>query len=119
MKKLNRFYRVSRLIRKAKRFVSTQLAIVVGFLTLAVTDLYAADSGTGAIDSAATTIKSYQTPVQNLMYAIAAVIAIVGAFNVYFKMQNGDQDVKKTIMLVIGGCVAFVAMATALPAFFK
>ena len=30
------------------------------------------------------------------MKAIAAVIVLVGAFNVYFKMQNGDQDVKKT-----------------------
>lgn len=47
------------------------------------------------------------------MYAIAAVVALVGAFNVYFKMQNGDQDVKKTIMMTIGGCVAMVAMAIA------
>ena len=52
------------------------------------------------------------------MKAIAAVIALVGAFNVYFKMQNGDQDVKKTIMLTIGGCIAFVALSEALPAFF-
>ena len=42
------------------------------------------------------------------MKAIAAVIVLVGAFNVYFKMQSGDQDVKKTIMLPIGGCVAFI-----------
>lgn len=79
-----------------------------------------ADSKGGAGFSAATTeISSYQQPVQNLMNAIAAVIAIVGAFNVYFKMQNGDQDVKKTIMLTIGGCVAFVALAQALPLFFN
>ena len=50
---------------------------------------------------------------------IAAVIVLVGAFNVYFKMQNGDQDVKKTIMLTIGGCVAFIAMSEALSFFFK
>lgn len=69
--------------------------------------------------SATTEISNYATPVKNLMYAIAGVIALVGAFNVYFKMQNGDQDVKKTIMMTIGGCVAMVAMATALPMFFK
>ena len=62
---------------------------------------------------------THQTPVSNLMKAIAAVIVLVGAFNVYFKMQNGDQDVKKTIMLTIGGCVAFIAMSEALPLFFK
>ena len=55
----------------------------------------------------------------HLMKAIAAVIALVGAFSIYFKMQNGDQDVKKAIMLTIGGCVAFLAMSEALPLFFK
>lgn len=76
-------------------------------------------AGKGAFESAATAIKGYSSSVKNLMNAIAAVIAIVGAFNVYFKMQNGDQDVKKTIMLTIGGCVAFVAMGQALPMFFE
>jgi hypothetical protein len=33
-------------------------------------------------------------------------------------MNNGDQDVKKTIMMTIGGCAALVAMAVALPKFF-
>lgn len=73
---------------------------------------------TGFLD-AANEISLYQDPVRKLMYAIAAVIAIVGAFNIYFKMQNGDQDVKKTIMMTIGGCVAFVAAASALPKFFQ
>jgi conjugative transposon protein traE len=75
--------------------------------------------GVGAIGQAAATFRSYQGPVQSLLYAIAAVIALVGAFNIYFKMQNGDQDVKKTILMTIGGCIAFVAMAVALPAFFS
>lgn len=75
-------------------------------------------TGSGAFTEATSIIKNYRQPVQDLMYAIAAVIAIVGAFNIYFKMQNGDQDVKKTIMLTLGGCVAFVALAKALPMFF-
>lgn len=33
-------------------------------------------------------------------------------------LQNGDQDVKKTIMLTIGGCIAFIALSEALPLFF-
>lgn len=61
---------------------------------------------------------SYKGPVQNLLYSIAAIIALIGAFNVFAKMQNGDQDVKKTIMMVVGGCVALVAMAQALPLIF-
>ena len=30
-------------------------------------------------------------------------------------LQNGDQDVKKTIMMVVGGAIAFVVMGQALP----
>ena len=80
---------------------------------------FAQSRGAGGFTSSTTEINSYAEPVKKLMYAIAAVIALIGAFNVYFKMQNGDQDVKKTIMMTIGGCVAMVAMATALPMFFK
>lgn len=73
----------------------------------------------GGFTQAIGTIQGYQTQVKDLMNAIAAVICLVGAFNVYFKMQNGDQDVKKTIMLTIGGCIAFVALGQMLPEFFK
>ena len=74
--------------------------------------------GAAGFTKATQEVSSYQTPVSNLMKAIAAVIVLVGAFNVYFKMQNGDQDVKKTIMLTIGGCIAFIALSEALPLFF-
>jgi len=90
---------------------------VVGLFSCA--NIWATSTGAGGFTKATTEISSYQTPVANLMKAIAAVIVLVGAFNVYFKMQNGDQDVKKTIMMTIGGCVAFIAMSEALPLFFK
>ena len=80
---------------------------------------FAQSKGVGGFQSAIREISGYETQVSNLMKAIGAVIAIVGAFSIYFKMQNGDQDVKKAIMLTIGGCVAFLAMSEALPLFFK
>ena len=89
----------------------------LGFFT--VSDAMASSKGAGGFTKATTEIQSYETPVANLMKAIAAAIVLVGAFNVYFKMQNGDQDVKKTVMMTIGGCVAFIAMSEALPMFFK
>ena len=70
-----------------------------------VSDAMASSKGAGGFSKATTEIQSYET--------------LVGAFNVYFKMQNGDQDVKKTVMMTIGGCVAFIAMSEALPMFFK
>ena len=69
-------------------------------------------------EEATKTIGDYADNVKKLVYVIAGVMSIVGAFNIFHKMQNGDQDVKKTTMLVIGGCIALVALATALPSFF-
>jgi hypothetical protein len=64
-------------------------------MVFCVSEAMATSKGAGGFTKATTEISSYQTPVSNLMKAIAAVIVLVGAFNVYFKMQNGDQDVKK------------------------
>lgn len=113
----------NRCLRAVARFRNSDFArkgvLALGALTLAVGDMMASSKGAAGFTKATTEISSYQTPVSNLMKAIAAVIALVGAFNVYFKMSNGDQDVKKTIMLTIGGCIAFIALSEALPLFFK
>ena len=86
--------------------------LAFGAFTVAVGEAMAGSKGAAGFTKAT-------QEVSNLMKAIAAVIVLVGAFNVYFKMQNGDQDVKKTIMLTIGGCIAFIALSEALPLFFK
>ena len=78
--------------------VSYRVAIFILALATSATT-FASSTGAGGFTKATTEISSYQTPVSNLMKAIAAVIVLVGAFNVYFKMQNGDQDVKKTIVI--------------------
>lgn len=113
MKKLIKFTKPSR------ESVQRILSVVVAVAFCAVVAYAQSSKGAAGFDKATTEIKSYQVPVSNLMKAIAAVIALVGAFHVYFKMQNGDQDVKKTIMLVLGGCIAFVALSEALPLFFE
>lgn len=74
--------------------------------------------GADPFETATGQISGYISSVKKLLYAIAAIIALVGAFNVYHKMTNGDQDVKKTIMLTLGGCIAMLALSEALPAFF-
>ena len=92
------------------------VAIVVCFNVLGAW----ADSSAGVagLGQATGEFRSYLGPIKTLLYVIAAIVSMVGAFSIYFKMQNGDQDVKKTIMMTVGGCVALIAMATALPAIF-
>ena len=62
-------------------------------------------------------IAKYIPYVVKLCYAIAGVVAVVGAISVYIAMNNEEQDVKKQIMMVVGACILLVAAAQALPLF--
>lgn len=107
------------LARKAIRGISTRAFSVFAMTSLCyLASFAAANDGVQAFGEIASDIAQYQEPVQKVIYAIAAVIALVGAFNIYHKMTNGDQDVKKTAMLVIGGCIALLALSSALPGMF-
>lgn len=122
MKMLNSFIKSVRKIGRS--FFTNPLCLRVSLALCAMVlsfNSYAVDAGAGAggIDKATTSIGLYKEPVQRLIYAIACVVGLVGAFNIYFKMQNGDQDVKKSIMMTIGGCIALVCLAEAIPLFFN
>lgn len=75
-------------------------------------------AGTTALGTVTTEIAKYVPYVVKLCYAIAGVVAIVGAISVYIKMNNEEQDVKKSIMMIVGACIFLVAAAQALPLFF-
>ena len=75
-------------------------------------------AGTSALETVATQIAAYVPYVVNLCYAIAGVVAIVGAISVYIAMNNEEQDVKKKIMMIVGACIFLIAAAQALPLFF-
>ncbi len=105
---------------KAAVFETKRSALLLAFgFVCTIADAQNYGVGQAAISDAAQGIAKYQDSVQKLVYAIAAVVGIVGAFSVYFKMQNGDQDVKKSVMMTVGGCIALIALASAIPAFFK
>ena len=52
------------------------------------------DAGTNALEEVATELVKYVPYVVNLCYALAGVVAIVGAISVYIAMNNEEQDVK-------------------------
>lgn len=75
-------------------------------------------AGTNALSTVAEEIAKYVPIMVKLCYAIAGVVAIVGAISVYIAMNNEEQDVKKKIMMVVGACIFLIAAAQALPLFF-
>ena len=76
------------------------------------------EAGTTALGTVTEEIAKYVPVVVKLCYAIAGVVAIVGAISVYISMNNEEQDVKKKIMTIVGACIFLVAAAQALPLFF-
>ena len=88
--------------------------------TVAIAQNSAGDysAGTNALSSVAEEIAKYVPIMVKLCYAIAGVVAIVGAISVYIAMNNEEQDVKKKMMMVVGACIFLIAAAKALPLFF-
>ena len=75
-------------------------------------------AGTNALSTVTEEIAKYVPYVVKLCYAIAGIVAVVGAISVYIAMNNEEQDVKKKIMMVVGACIFLIAAAQALPLFF-
>ena len=75
-------------------------------------------AGTTALGTVTEEIAKYVPVAVKLCYAVAGVVAVVGAISVYIKMNNEEQDVKKSIMMLVGACIFLIAAAQALPLFF-
>jgi len=97
----------------------SRLATCMALLLMAVPMMAAGDdTGAAALNEVGSSFQSMLAPAQTVCNAIAALIALVGALTIMVKLNNGDQDVKKTIMLTLGGCISFVVLARQLPAMF-
>lgn len=46
-----------------------------------------------------------------LCYAIAGVIAVVGAVNTYVRMYNDNEHAKRNIIITVLACVALITAA--------
>jgi hypothetical protein len=99
-------------IRKGKAFA---LALCVYLITYALAE---AQDGNAGINEATMRVRSYFTTGTNLMYAIGAVLGLVGAIKVYQKWNSGDPDTGKVAAAWFGSCVFLVIVATVLRSFF-
>lgn len=97
------------------RFVAVMLLLVICTVSVEAQSM---DSGVKAITQASDSIKKYLPVVTKLIYVIAGIIGVLGIVSVYIKMNNEEQDVKKSIMMIVGACIFLIAAAQALPLFF-
>src|SRR6478752_3741989 len=97
-----------------KKLASASFSMAALFISLAV---YAQDGNAG-INEANTKVRSDFTAGTNLMYAVGAILGLIGAVKVYQKWNAGDHDTGKTAAAWFGSCVFLVVVVTVIKAFF-
>ena len=75
-------------------------------------------SGHAGNTEATQLVTGYFDPGTKLIYAIGAVIGLVGGIKVYQKFSSGDPDTSKTASSWFGACIFLIVAATILRSFF-
>ena len=70
-------------------------ALVLTLSGILVSGLLLAQDGNAGIEQATSTVKGYFDAGVSLMYAVGAVLGLVGAIKVYQKWSHGDHDTSK------------------------
>lgn len=79
---------------------------------------FAQGNGIGGITEATNMVTSYFDPGTKLIYAIGAVVGLIGGIKVYNKFSSGDPDTGKTAASWFGACIFLIVAATILRSFF-
>lgn len=82
------------------------------------TSLFAQGNGMQGITDATNMVTSYFDPATKLIYAIGAVVGLIGGVKVYSKFSSGDPDTSKTAASWFGACIFLIVAATILRSFF-
>lgn len=87
---------INRIANKVTMFI---LMLLSGAVARAQNSAGDYTAGTNALSTVADEIAKYVPIMVKLCYAIAGVVAIVGAISVYIAMNNEEQDVKNILVL--------------------
>ncbi len=77
-----------------------------------------AQDANAGINEANAKVRSYYASGTNLMYAVGAILGLIGAVKVYQKWNAGDPDTGKVAAAWFGSCVFLVVVATVIKSFF-
>ena len=101
------------------KFEGKALKIIL-LASLVLSDALAtyAQDGNAGINQANTQVRSYFEAGTNLMYAIGAILGLIGAVKVYSKWNAGDQDTSKVAAAWFGSCIFLVVVTTIIKSFF-
>lgn len=92
--------------------------MVAMLMLAAAAQMWAAGNGMAGINEATSLISGYFEPGTKLIYAIGAVVGLIGGVKVYGKFSSGDPDTSKTAASWFGACIFLIVAATILRSFF-
>ena len=90
--------------------------ILAALLLAANISASAQGNGMAGINEATNLVTSYFGT--KLIYAIGAVVGLIGGIKVYGKFSSGDPDTSKTAASWFGACIFLIVSATILRSFF-
>jgi len=92
--------------------------LIAAVLLLSISSGFAQGNGLSGINQATNMVTSYFDPATKLIYAIGAVVGLIGGVKVYSKFSSGDPDTSKTAASWFGACIFLIVAATILRSFF-
>lgn len=102
-----------------KKWSKKQWLMMGMAITLTLSELSAmAQDANAGINEANQKVRSYFASGTNLMYAVGAILGLIGAVKVYQKWNAGDPDTSKVAAAWFGSCVFLVVVATVIKSFF-
>lgn len=105
--------------RKTRKFPLKGITMAFTAIAIvAIANSAFAQDGIEGINEANTKVRSYFAAGTNLMYAVGAILGLIGAVKVYQKWNAGDQDTGKVAAAWFGSCIFLVVVATVIQSFF-
>ncbi|MCV9926305.1 DUF4134 domain-containing protein [Flavobacterium sp. LS1R49] len=102
-----------------RKFTPHKFAIAAIILALLVFNYQSyGQDGLAGINEANQQVRSYFDAGTDLMYAVGALLGLIGAVKVYQKWNAGDPDTGKVAAAWFGSCVFLVVVATVIQSFF-
>ena len=98
-------------------FYQVGIGVFISILMMESASAQTADGNAG-INQANTFVRGYFDSGVNLVYAIGALVGLIGAVKVYQKWNHGDHDTGKVAAAWFGSCIFLVIVATVLKSFF-
>jgi hypothetical protein len=94
------------------------IIVTLHLLLLCINYSSFAQDGLAGINEANEKVRSYFDAGTELMYAVGAILGLIGAVKVYQKWNAGDPDTGKVAAAWFGSCVFLVVVATVIQSFF-